>query len=90
MVSVRHVVHPQADEVAASQLAVDRSLILHLVAAGGYRGSDRVPVCGLDAVLGDEKPSVEQIVFRTGGMSNLAHAVAMRVAVLTALPGRVA
>ena len=45
---------------------------------------------GLDAVLGDEKPSLEQIVFRTGGMSNLAHAVATPAAELPVLPGRVA
>lgn len=48
------------------------------------------PVGGLDAVLGDEKPSLEQIVFRAGGISNLAHAVATPVAVLPVLPGRAA
>ncbi len=47
-------------------------------------------VCGLDAVLGDEQPSLEQIVFRTGGTPNLAHAVATPVADLPVLPGRVA
>ena len=47
-------------------------------------------VGGLDAVLGDEQPSLEQIVFRTGGMSNLAHAVATPAAELPVLPGRVA
>ena len=45
---------------------------------------------GLDAVLGDEKPSLEQIAFRTGGMSKLAHAVATPVAELPVWPGRVA
>ena len=45
---------------------------------------------GLDAVLGDEKPSLEQIVFRTGGMSNRAHAITTPVAVRPVLPGRVA
>ena len=45
---------------------------------------------GLDAVLGDEKPSLEQIVFRTGGMSNRAHAITTPVAVRPVLLGRVA
>lgn len=48
------------------------------------------PVGGLDAVLGDEKPSLEQIVFRAGGISNLAHAVVTPVVVLPVLPGPVA
>ena len=48
------------------------------------------PDSGLDTVLGDEKPSLEQIVFRAGGISNLAHAVATPVAVLPVLPGRAA
>ena len=48
------------------------------------------PVGGLDAILGDEKPSLEQIVFRTGGTSNLAHAVTSPVAVLPVLRDRVA
>ena len=47
-------------------------------------------VGGHDAVLGDEKPSLEQIVFRTGGMANLAHVVTTSVAVRPVLPGRVA
>ncbi len=47
-------------------------------------------VGGHDAVFGDEKPSLEQIVFRTGGMAKLAHVVTTSVAVRPVLPGRVA
>lgn len=47
-------------------------------------------VGGHDAVFGDEKPGLEQIVFRTGGMAKLAHVVTTSVAVRPVLPGRVA
>jgi hypothetical protein len=48
------------------------------------------PVGGVDAVLGDVQPGLEQIVFRTGGMSNRSRSATTRAVVRPMLPGRVA